>query len=173
MTEYSRYQFAAFRFLLGIGSFFFFLFLPPYAPELTEARSLGIPLHVLGVESPFAALSTVAGVRMVLLALAITSALLAIGIARRFLAPVLLTAFIASTGTIPLVPGPHDGFLPFLLLIALVTPHGEALALVPTKASWNAPHRLLGAARFLFPLGLIIYAIWRVSASNSPDRALA
>lgn len=162
MSGYSPYQFAAFRFFLGLGCFVYFLLLPAYAPELADSGAQGPLLSELGLPNPFAAVDRVSAMRGVLIALALTAALLALGFWRRMLAVVLAIAFIGTANKLPLVLGPQDGYLFYLLLASMYVPHGEALTLFPMRPRWQPAAALAPVATALFAFGLCVFVSQRI-----------
>lgn len=160
MKHYSPYQFALFRFLLGLGFFFYFLLVLPYAPDLTNTNSIGINLDQLYIPSIFIWIQSIASVKFFMISLATVSALISLGVARRLLASIVLMGFASTIHMLPFVPSPRDGFAFFALWIAILAPHGESCTLYPMHLSpiaWRIHRWLPFAMRWILTISIVLF----------------
>ncbi|MFN0031087.1 MAG: HTTM domain-containing protein [Flavobacteriales bacterium] len=171
---YSAKQFGIFRVVLAMYMCIHFLLLVGFAPEMWSNAGMladeklnltyGVFPNLLNTfDTPFQT-------QVFVIAMAMLSALLAIGIGRRWVALLLWLGWVMLFNRNNFISNPSMPFVGWLLLVMAVVPHGESFALLPKKkADWQMPRILLYGAWIIMALSYTISGIDKLNAPSWCD----
>lgn len=171
MKNYSPYQFAFFRILLGLYLTFHFATLFPYAAEIWSSAGLlpdaslnlthGIFPNILNL------LDSPGFVQVFIVILFFCSLLFAAGIQRPIVALLLWYGWVCLFDRNNLISNPGLPFIGWILLCCAVIPKGEPLSLYSkTDENWEFPPLLFWGA---WAIMAISYSISGLDKLNSPS----